>query len=199
MLPEATIDSVEIDPVVRDIAMEYFLYRESDRVRTVIEDGRVFLSRPGPAYDLIILDAFNSTGVPFHLTTREFFETARRRLTPRGIFAANFVAKLMGNDAQLFWATYRTIYLQFGQVYVSSARIQNGRPLLSGNLILYATVSADPQDLTGLRQRATELADRWKLPNSTQYFDTLVHSPKAPEGTGELTDSYAPVEALQNF
>ena len=47
MRPEAEIDSVEIDPAVRDVARKYFLYEESDRVRTVIADGRVFLSRPG--------------------------------------------------------------------------------------------------------------------------------------------------------
>ncbi len=197
--PEAVVDTVEIDPAVRDVAMEYFFYRESARVRTVIEDGRVFLSRPGPAYDLIILDAFNSTGVPFHLTTRQFFETVRRRLTPRGVFAANFVAKLMGADGQLFWATYRTMHRQFGQVYVSSPQIQMGQTKLSGNLIVYATVSADPEDLTGLRRRAGELADRWKLRHPTRYFDTLVHAPQPPPGTEELTDSYAPVEALQNF
>ena len=96
--PDAEIDTVEIDPVVRELALDYFLYRESDRVRTVIEDGRVFLSKPGPAYDLIVLDAFNSTGVPFHLTTREFFEVVRRRLSPDGIFAANFVGQLMGKE-----------------------------------------------------------------------------------------------------
>jgi spermidine synthase len=200
ILPDAIIDSVEIDPVVRDIAIEYFLYRESERVRTVIEDGRVFLSKPGPAYDLIILDAFNSTGVPFHLTTRQFFETAHKRLSPHGVFAANFVAKLMGSDGRLFWATYRTMHRQFGQVYVSNAQIQaTGQAPASGNLIVFATVSADPEDLPTLRQRVAELAHRWKLPGSEQYFDVLVHAPQAPLGTGELTDSYAPVEALQNF
>lgn len=198
MRPEAEIDTVEIDPVVRDIALEYFLYRESERVRTVIADGRVFLARPGPAYDLIVLDAFNSTGVPFHLTTREFFETLRRRLSPDGMFAANFIGQLMGQDGRLFWATYQTIRHQFGQVYVSSPRIMAGQPP-SGNLIVYATVSADPQDLDAVRSRAAKLAERWKLRNTDSYMSSLVHSPQAPDGIPELTDAYAPVEALQNF
>ena len=150
MRPEAEIDSVEIDPVVRDVARKYFLYEESERVRTVIADGRVFLAQPGPAYDLIVLDAFNSTGVPFHLTTREFFEIVRRRLTPDGIFAANFVGQLMGGDGRLFWATYRTIRRQFGQVWVASPYIREGRPPIAGNIIVYATVSADPLDLEAL-------------------------------------------------
>lgn len=89
--PDAVVESVEIDPAVREIARKFFLYSESERLRTVVEDGRVFLARGGKAYDLIVLDAFNSTGVPFHLTTREFFVAARRRLGPQGVFAANFV------------------------------------------------------------------------------------------------------------
>ncbi len=199
MRPGAEIDTVEIDPVVRDIALEYFLYRESERVRTVIADGRVFLARPGRAYDLIVLDAFNSTGVPFHLTTREFFETLRRRLSPDGMFAANFVGQLMGEDGRLFWATYQTIRRQFGQVYVASPRILAGQPPSAGNLIVYATVSADPQDVAGVRRRAAELAQRWKLTNTDYYMSSLVHSPRAPNGIPELTDAYAPVEALQSF
>ena len=100
--PEVSLHSVEIDPVVVDIARKYFFYQESDRLTTTVEDGRVFLSRPGPAYDLIVLDAFNAQGVPFHLTTREFFEVVRQRLAPEGVFAANFIGALMGKDARLF-------------------------------------------------------------------------------------------------
>ena len=197
--PDAEIDTVEIDPVVRDVARNYFLYQESDRLRTIIADGRVFLRRPGPAYDLIILDAFNSTGVPFHLTTREFFEIVRSRLTPNGIFAANFVGQLMGGEGRLFWATYKTIRRQFGQVWVASNYIAEGRPPIAGNILVFATISGDALDLETLRHGASELAKRWDLRNTDHYLGALVHSPEAPEGIPELTDAYAPVEALQNF
>lgn len=197
--PSAEVESVEIDPVVRDIAIEYFLYRESDHLRTVIEDGRVFLSRPGPAYDLIVLDAFNSTGVPFHLTTREFFEAVRRRLSPDGIFAANFLGKLMGKDGRLFWATYRTVRRQFGQVYVSNPEIKAGRGVPPGNVMVFATVSADPENLATIEQHAAALGARWKLSNIGRFADALTHSPEPPPGIPELTDAYAPVEALQHF
>ncbi len=199
MRPEAEIDSVEIDPAVRDVARKYFLYQESDRVRTVIADGRVFLSRPGPAYDLIVLDAFNSTGVPFHLTTREFFQIVRRRLSADGVFAANFVGQLMGGDGRLFWATYRTIRRQFGRVWVSSPYIREGRAPVAGNIIVYATVSPDPIPLADLRENAAALARQWDLRTSEHYKSSLVHAPEEPDGIPELTDAYAPVEALQNF
>jgi spermidine synthase len=197
--PEIEVDSVEVDPVVRDVAREYFLYEESERIRTVIADGRVFLAQPGPAYDLIVLDAFNSTGVPFHLTTREFFRIVRRRLGPDGIFAANFVGQLMGGEGRLFWATYETIRRRFGQVWVASPYVRDGRPPVAGNIIVFATVSTDPLELKIVQRGAAELAQRWNLRYTEDFMRSLVHAPDAPEGIPELTDAYAPVEALQNF
>ncbi len=197
--PNLVIDSVEIDPVVRDVAREFFLYRESERVRTTIEDGRTFLARAGQPYDLIILDAFNSTGVPFHLTTREFFQTLHGRLSPHGVFAANFIANLMGKDGRLFWATYQTIRRQFGQVYLVNSDISAGRASVSGTVLVFATVSADPLDLDLIRRNARELSAKWKLPSLADIASLLIHSPEPPPGTPELTDAYAPVEALQNF
>jgi spermidine synthase len=197
-LPDAEIDSVEIDPVVRELALKYFLYQESPRIRTFIEDGRTFISRPGPEYDLIILDAFNSTGVPFHLTTREFFEALRRRLSPDGVFAANFIGRLMGRDGALFWSTYQTIRRRFGQVYVTPD-VRTISPAKMDNVLVFATVSADPMPIDAIRRRTDEVGKQWGLSYLRTAAERLIHSPDPPESATELTDAYAPVEALQNF
>ena len=196
--PDVLVETVEIDPAVRDIARDYFLYRESDHTRTAIEDGRAFLARPGPTYDLIILDAFNSTGVPFHLTTREFFETVRHRLSEDGILAANFHGQWMGRDSRLFWSTYQTIRRQFGQVYVHNGDISAGRTTVKGNVFLFATISADPLSLDAVRRNAQIIADKSTFSGPLVFVSGLIHSPEPPPGTLELTDAYAPVEALQN-
>lgn len=196
--PNVVVDSVEIDPAVRDIARDFLLYRESEQIRTVIQDGRAFLAQEGEPYDLIVLDAFNSTGVPFHLTTREFFQTLRRRLAPDGVFAANFIGDLMGKDSRLFWAAYQTIRRQFGQVYVINSDLAAGRTTLTGTILVFATVSADPLELDAIRHNTVEMDKRWKLKLSS-FAGHLIHSPEPPRGTVELTDAYAPVEALQNF
>jgi spermidine synthase len=199
VLPDASIVSVEIDPVVADIARKYFLYQESPKVRTVVEDGRVFLTRPGESFDLIVLDAFNSTGVPFHLMTREFFEIVRKRLKPDGVFAANFIGKLMGTEGRLFWASYRTIRRQFGQVYVVSGELAAGNRNPQGTMIVLATVSGDPVSPETLLRNAQELSARWRIPGMGDLPAVTLHAPEVPAGIPELTDSYAPVEALQHF
>lgn len=197
--PGLVVDTVEIDPVVRDIAIRYFQYKESPSVRTFIEDGRIFLTHPGSPYDLVILDAFNSSGVPFHLTTREFFDTARARLTSDGVLGVNFIGSMMGKDARLFWAAYRTIRRQFGQVYLLSPEIAAGNMAPRGNIVLIATVSPEPVDMAKLREAIARLPAPWQRTRVPELAGQLLHSPEPPPGTLELTDAFAPVEALQHY
>src|SRR5690606_26578921 len=63
ILPDATIDSVEIDPAVARVAERFFGYRQGPRQQLFIEDGRAFVERArraGKQYDMIMLDAFDS-------------------------------------------------------------------------------------------------------------------------------------------
>jgi spermidine synthase len=196
-IPETIVDSVEIDPVVLDVAQRFFQYRPSPRDRPIVADGRVFLSQAGEPYDLVVLDAYNASGIPFHLLTAEFFDTVRGRLSREGVFVANIAGKYMGPDSRLFWAVYRTIRRHFGQVYVMNPDLAAGRSTFQGNLILLATVSADPIPLETLREKAADLARRWNLKSLPEYAGMLIHSPEPPPGTHELTDRMAPVEALQ--
>src|SRR4051812_35112633 len=62
LLPNATIETVEIDPAVTRVAQQFFNFRTNERVRVTELDGRVFVKRAlrdGRHYDLIMLDAFD--------------------------------------------------------------------------------------------------------------------------------------------
>lgn len=82
------IDAVEIDPVVADLAYQYFGLKESD-AHLFIMDGRQYLQSHPEKYDYIILDAFGSSSIPFHLVTRESFGLIASRLNPGGVLAIN--------------------------------------------------------------------------------------------------------------
>src|SRR5688572_15116631 len=56
--PQVTIETVEIDAMVVRIAKEYFGFKESERQRVHVMDGRVHLRRTGTKYDAIIMDAY---------------------------------------------------------------------------------------------------------------------------------------------
>src|SRR5262245_55396667 len=68
-MPETEIDTVEIDRRVIEVAKQYFGLRETERVRYLDGDGRVFLNRNKGLYDLILLDAYRGGFIPFHLLT----------------------------------------------------------------------------------------------------------------------------------
>jgi spermidine synthase len=42
-------------------------------------------------YDVIVTDVFHDISVPYHLVTREFAQTVRRKLTDSGIYMVNIV------------------------------------------------------------------------------------------------------------
>ena len=73
LYPEANLTSVEIDPMIRDLAGEFTNFRESPRNRVIIEDGRRFLRRSADKWDWIVVDAFvKNSQYPPHMATREF-------------------------------------------------------------------------------------------------------------------------------
>jgi spermidine synthase len=87
--PEATVDAVDIDPAVIDVAKRYFGFREDERMRAHLADGRKFIEAVRDPYDLILLDAYGGGGIPPHLTTREFLAAVRRALAPGGVAVGN--------------------------------------------------------------------------------------------------------------
>ena len=85
-------DAVEIDPVVVEIAYEHFGLEKSE-AEIYCTDGRQFLRSRTDIYNLIIMDAFGSSSIPFHLITKESFGLIVSRLTPEGIFVINLESR----------------------------------------------------------------------------------------------------------
>jgi len=103
LLPDATIETAELDPEVRSVAAKFFFFREDAKQVVHLGDGRAFIERSKDKYDAVILDAFSATSIPRHLTTREFLEAVRDRVAEGGVVAAN----LWGSDAG-YWDMVKT-------------------------------------------------------------------------------------------
>jgi spermidine synthase len=86
------VDVAEIDPDVVETAREWFDLRPQEASITVM-DGRRYLYQTDKRYDLVILDAFGSSAIPFHLVTREMFALVKSRLNPGGVLAMNVEAR----------------------------------------------------------------------------------------------------------
>ena len=82
------IDGVEIDGEIVEIGREYFDMTEPN-LNVIVADGRYYLTETDKEYDLIAIDAYRQPYIPFHLTTREFFQEVRDKLTPDGTSIVN--------------------------------------------------------------------------------------------------------------
>ncbi len=89
LLPDAVIETAELDPEVLAVASEYFFFREDNRQIVHLGDGRKFIENAKGKYDIIFLDAFSATSIPFNLATQEFLKSVRDRLTDGGLACAN--------------------------------------------------------------------------------------------------------------
>jgi spermidine synthase len=79
----------EIDNEVLEVSRNYFQY-DGDSVE--IGDGRSILNQQKIAYDIIVLDAYaNTTQIPFHLISKEFFSLTREKLNQNGILIINAI------------------------------------------------------------------------------------------------------------
>ena len=63
-MPDAQIDVVELDPGVISAGKDYFGLRETDKVRLIAGDGRVYLNRHKDLYDLILLGCISRARHP---------------------------------------------------------------------------------------------------------------------------------------
>jgi len=128
-----TVDAVEIDPRVIDLASRYFNLKASDG--TIVEaDGRRFLASTNKMYDVILLDAFGSSSIPFHLVTKEAFGLMAAHLNSRGIFALN--VESIGWTDPIVTALGATLKSQFKSVLVLPIEEP---PDKFGNIILMAS------------------------------------------------------------
>ena len=82
------ITGVEIDPDILAAGHRYFHLDEA-RAHEVVADARYWLDTQAGHYDVMVLDAYRQPYIPFHLTTREFFQQVKAHLNPGGVIAVN--------------------------------------------------------------------------------------------------------------
>jgi spermidine synthase len=92
------VDAVEIDRVVVKVARRFFGLKPDPRLQVFIDDAALHLPRSRARYDVILLDAYGSAGIPEALRTHSFFKAARDRLKPGGLVLANVA--LLPSDEQ---------------------------------------------------------------------------------------------------
>ena len=128
--------------------------------RAVIQDGRQYLLRHPVPGDFIVLDAYNSDTIPFHLITREFFELVKSRLTDDGILAINYIGRPEGDFVTD--SLFRTLGGVFGRRMLLAYRTCDDETKAQV-IVIFAF------------RRKMELYPLWRQDESTGGADRLSH------------------------
>lgn len=179
--PQNTIDVVEIDPMVTELAKKYFNLKENPRLNIYHEDGRVYLNKTREKYDAIFGDAFGSHySVPYQLTTKEAAQKKYDILNNNGVVVLNIISSIEGKKGKFLRAEYITYKSIFPQVYLFPVRRPiNGKEVQ--NIILVALKSKNGQVFNNSDPKLNEyLQHLWK-----KEIDADMPI---------LTDDYAPVD-----
>lgn len=177
---QATIDIVEIDPRMTEVARKYFGFVDDPRMKVIHEDARTFVQNTSEKYDVVFLDAFMGVTPPSHLTTREFMTDIDNLLNDDGVLLINMLSAVRGWKSGLFQAQANTIrsVFPFLDVYM----IQKKALSTDQNLLLIAQ-----KKKVNLNIKDPEL--KKLLSEKMEILEIL--------GNGKvLTDDHAPVEYL---
>lgn len=127
-LPQTRLTCVELHAQVVGVARSMFHLPEDDeRLRVIVGDGAAHVWQMEDSVDLIMMDAYSSTGIAAPLATTDFFAVCRERLSGNGILAVN----LWGSDKR------------FGEYCERLGKVFEGRVLClparqKGNVVAFA-------------------------------------------------------------
>lgn len=178
-LPQLSLTGVEIDPDVIPLGQKYFGLKGTEG-NVVNADARSFLRSQKGQADLVIVDAYsNQIYIPFHLSTQEFFNQVKEKLTPQGILALNVNA--LSPSSPILQAFEKTLSSVFKYTYLMPVPGSLNYVLIGTDkpIVISPSFSNLPQDLQ-------------------PFYSTFQGGLKPVQGEQGLllTDDRAPVEFL---
>lgn len=208
------VDVVEIDPEVINVAYKYFQLPKDLRLNVVAQDGRLFVEKKAQEilngqsspYDMVIIDAYYSDAIPYHLTTLEFLKSVQKVLSQDGVVVSNIIGAINGPKSRLLRSMARTFKEVFPQFYLFPVGgWSKPEDHYETNVILIATQTEKYLNKTSWRNKAERLSQEGVINEKViDYVETLVvhpliHKAKYLLDVPLLTDDYAPVDILQHI
>lgn len=176
-----TVEGVEIDDKITDLAHEYFELPEDVKVTTY--DGRAFLNVSDKKYDVIMVDAYQDITIPFQMSSVEFFRLVRSHLKENGVMVVNMNMRSKESDGINSWLA-DTIADVFSEVYTVDVTGSTNRELFA---------SDNPEMLEVFSENIGSIENESLFSMMSNVSDNIV---MYESGERILTDDKAPVELL---
>ncbi len=115
-----SIDVVDIEENIFDIAADYFEFKKSDSINFFLQDGLVFLRENNKKYDLIVTDVASDDGIDDRFLSDDYFKLIKKSLAPNGLFVSNLCssADLTCKENTFFHSILDTYHSHFKQVSI---------------------------------------------------------------------------------
>jgi predicted membrane-bound spermidine synthase len=179
------IDGWEIDPEIIAVGRKYFDMNETN-LRAIAADGRYGMQHSDFKYSVVAVDAYRLPYIPWHLTTKEFFQEIRAHLTEDGAVAIN-VGRTF-DDRRLIEAMSGTLKSVFPSVHLVDVPD-------TFNSILYATVQ--PTSVENLLYNYSYQKELEANPILLEILEnTIMNLQPVTDSDIVFTDDRAPIERL---
>ena len=177
----ASVEGVEIDQKITDLAGEYFALPNTIEVTTY--DGRAYLQAVDKKYDVIMVDAYQDITIPFQMSSVEFFTLVKEHLAEDGVMVVNMNmrGREEGNINQYLADTIASV---FDRVYTIDVQGSTNRELFASN-------NSDMKDNLAAGLGKLENQDLAEMMERVSAGLTAYEA-----GNYLMTDDKAPVELL---
>ena len=91
-LPDATLCVAEINPYVIALRDEFEVPDDDERFSVIEADGADFVRTTPRPFDVLLVDGYDSRGLPKALSSQQFYEDCHAALAPEGMLVANLHA-----------------------------------------------------------------------------------------------------------
>lgn len=178
--PNSTIDVIEIDPQLTEIAKKHFALQDSPRLNSIHEDARTYINTTTKKYDVIFGDAFSSFySLPYQLTTQEAIRKHYDILNENGAVITNIISSIEGEKGKFLRAEYATYKSIFPQVFIFTVNTDD--PKAVQNIMLVGVKSSNEISQKNNTDEIQQLLN-------TQYKKNI------PLDMPVITDEYAPID-----
>jgi len=161
-LPTTRLTVVEIDPRVIALRSHFQVPPDDSRLVVVSADGSTYvrsLISAGKRTDVLLVDAFDRSGIAAAVTERAFLQDAKRALSAGGIFVMNLFAGF--DECMRYIEDIRSV---FGEPVITTAIAD------TGNVIVFAgDALRRRRRVVGIQRTAQQIEARFGL-----HFPTLL-------------------------
>lgn len=109
-----SIDVVDIEENIFDIASKYFDFQKSEKVNFYLQDGLVYLRNNKKKYDLIVVDVASDDGIDDRFLSDDYFNSINKSLSKNGLFVSNLCSSAdFEHEENTFFRSLLELYNRF--------------------------------------------------------------------------------------